>query len=78
MIPFATTFTIPINPNVLWALLGIAGLLFTIISLILLYHWIKFSFQPGRVVGVMVLYLSVSFALMTASLISLSYYHISI
>ena len=79
MLPFGSEpFKIPINPNILWVLLGTIGLFFMIVSLALLYHWIKFSFRPGRVIGVMVVYLGISFALLTSALISLSYYHISI
>ena len=67
-----------LSPNILWILLGISAILFIIISLILIYHWIEFGANTRKIITMIFIYLSVGFALLATALVALSYYQITI
>lgn len=67
-----------VDPKFLWMGLGVILLLFTIISLILVYHWIVYGYKPMKIVLMGTVYVCVSLVIFSIILITLLEYSTAI
>ena len=70
-------FHITISPFSVWITLAAAFVVFLIISLILIYHWIRFGVNPKKMTAITLIYLIGGVILILAMLASAAYYQIS-
>lgn len=56
-----------ITPGVLWVFFGIVVLIAVIVSLILYYHWLRYSLHPLKVITVGIVYTTGTIALILLS-----------
>lgn len=56
-----------ITPGVLWVFFGIVVLIVVIVSLILYYHWLRYSLHPLKVITVGIVYTTGTIALILLS-----------
>lgn len=74
----ATPIDIMIDPRFLWVGLGGVALLFTIVSLILIYHWIAYGYRPITTGVMAAVYLSLSFVIFSVMLVTIVSYSATI
>lgn len=67
-----------VNPKFLWTSFGIILILFAIVSLILIYHWITYGYKPLTTGFMTALYLAVSLIIFSVILITLLAYSIPV
>ncbi len=75
--PIAFSPTSLLHPNALWIILVIAIAIFAFISVILTYHWIKFSLNPAKATLFTAVYSVVSILIIIMAVVSLSYYQLA-
>ena len=62
------------GPGVVWALVGLVLVLYSVISLMLLYHWREYAISPFRAKKIMRIYFGVSLSLIVTILIAAAVY----
>lgn len=67
-----------VNPKFLWTGLGVVAVLFVIISLVLIYHWISYGYKPMTTGMMAAIYLSMSFVMFSVMLITIIAYSTTI
>lgn len=62
------------SPELAWLAVGLLGIIFIIVSLILVYHWKKFGFEKFVMAKMALSYFSVSAVLLIIAAISMTVY----
>lgn len=68
------SLNIALSPLVAWAVIGLAGIIFFIISSVMKYHWRRFGFESLVMARAALIYFLVSTILFGGAIISLAVY----
>lgn len=66
-----------LNPNIMWLILAVALLIFGFISIVLIFHWVKYSLNPAKATLFSIVYSVVSILLIGIAIASLGYYQLA-
>lgn len=66
-----------ITPKFVWSTLAAALVIFILLSLVLIYHWLRFSLKAKKMTAVILVYLAGAGLLLLAMFIAAGYYQIS-
>jgi len=75
---FANAWGFTIAPNMIWLFFGAVALVVILISIVLLYHWIRYTFNPVKTTFVTTIYFVGVGALLLGMFFCLSYYHLTV
>lgn len=69
--------SVTISPGILWFVLLGAIIIFGLIGVTLVYHWMKFSFNAKNALAVTFVYTTISVILIAIAFISIGYYQVA-